>query len=32
VRHVPPKQILTELMALERDIKAGIKALEAMVG
>jgi type I restriction enzyme M protein len=31
VEHVPPKQILAEMMALEREIEAGMKELEAML-
>jgi type I restriction enzyme M protein len=31
VAHVPPKQILAELMALEREIEAGLKELEGML-
>ncbi|MBI5284760.1 MAG: SAM-dependent DNA methyltransferase [Chloroflexi bacterium] len=32
IEHVPPKQLLAELRELEREIEAGIKELEAMVG
>ena len=31
VAHVPPKQILAELMALEQEIEAGLKELEGML-
>ncbi len=31
VQHVPPKQLLAELVELEREIEQRIKALEAMV-
>jgi type I restriction enzyme M protein len=31
VEHVPPKRILAELMALEREIEAGLKELEGML-
>ncbi len=31
VAHVPPKQILAELMELEREIEAGLKELEGML-
>jgi type I restriction enzyme M protein len=31
VVHVPPKQILAELMELEREIEAGLKELEGML-
>lgn len=31
VAHVPPKQILVELMKLEREIEAGLKELEGML-
>jgi type I restriction enzyme M protein len=31
VEHVPPKQILAELMELEREIEAGLKELEGML-
>ncbi len=31
VAHVPPKQILAELMKLEREIEDGLKELEAML-
>jgi type I restriction enzyme M protein len=32
VEHVPPKQIIAELMALEVEIQRGLKELEGMVG
>ena len=32
VAHVPPKQILKELLELEREIEAGLKELEGMLG
>ncbi len=31
VEHVPPQQLIAELLALEREIEAGIKELEAMI-
>jgi type I restriction enzyme M protein len=31
VKHVPPKQILAELMGLEKEIEAGLKELEGML-
>jgi type I restriction enzyme M protein len=31
VDHVPPKQLLAELMALEREIEVGLKELESML-
>lgn len=31
VQHVPPKQILSELAELEREIEQGMKEIEAMV-
>jgi type I restriction enzyme M protein len=32
VAHVPPKQILAELVVLEEEIQQGLKELEAMLG
>jgi type I restriction enzyme M protein len=32
VQHVPPKQILTELAKLEKEIEEGLKELEGMLG
>ena len=32
VQHVPPKQILAELMQLEREIQEGLRELEGMLG
>jgi type I restriction enzyme M protein len=31
VAHVPPKQILADLMELEKEIEAGLKELETMI-
>ncbi len=32
VEHVPPKEILAKLAALEAEIQAGMKELEGMLG
>ena len=32
VRHAPPKEILRELAEIEREIEAGMRVLEGMLG